>query len=528
MRSPTARGSCIEGRLSKAQSLALTGACRPAEVARALSGSPAPPVITPIALETSLSIWLPDALDATLRGRSSKASNMPSSHSKESNVAQPDLVVIRIPEEDLIVYGQMHSTEREITVEGIAEGLDQHSARFLNFKELSGFSNRGGPFWLERILVPSSTVSVDPRLPSTIVLKAYTLYSGAFDPRCTPIASAEIALTDLPSLAFNATKQEGMNEPPLFASGSEILCETDDYVLELSGSFEDDFNLTAQHLSVRFHESRAHTFALKLLDQAACLLQLLTASTLETNHVRYGTDDGFAKHWRFSGPEARIGSPANWLERPGRIVLLLRSLMPKWLASTAGAHGLHRVQVFLGTPFRSTMEGRFLAYCQSFEDLNSIRVPRRRLIPDDEFKALVLDALEPVVEKLPGSDLRRRIRRSVADANRVGLEDRLRGALVQPPFWLSRVQEHFPDVLKAIAKRRNDLSHGDPHGAVHSNADANTLNLQSSLMCLFSLTELLHLADDDATRIEQLVGSSEEASHVVWLAGQMKSGELGA
>ena len=159
-----------------------------------------------------------------------------------------------------------------------------------------------------------------------------------------------------------------------------------------------------------------------------------------------------------------------------------------------------------------------------FEDLNGRRRPMPRLLDAEVFRSEIVEALSPVVNGLGNRRIRRRLLDTIEDANRPTLEDRLTTAFATPPVWLTRVQDHMRYILGHITKRRNQLSHGDPLGAVLNQLDGEIINVEIDLIFLFCLTELLLLANISESEAVALARSSEQATLASWRAGKIVEG----
>lgn len=416
----------------------------------------------------------------------------------------------------ITIHGEVELTEDHCSIEGTVDGLTRKTVYNFQPEDLAGHSTLHRAVWLERVFLRNATMpSDDLKLPGTLRLIAHDMYSGDFDPRTIPIEAASVPLTDVPPLTILDHKEKRAS--PYF---EETLAEQDGVRVLLNGLFEDNFNLTQQWIAVHMEPAGSHAHARSVLERTIALLCLLTSSTLGTSLIKYQSDRAQAEHWRTGGLKHRPSSWSEWLYRPKAIVDELKRMLPGWLRATCDSNIVHQSQVLLGAPGRETLEGLFLTYCQCFEDLNGLRRPGVRLMPESDFEREVMDALAPHIKTLGNKKLRRSLLSALRDANHASLETRLEQAFTNSPKWMWQVLERIPRIARDIALRRNQLAHGDPAGAVRRAEDALVVSIQTDVMALYCLAELFFLALDDEDAALQVAHKDPRVPHLLYRVGR--------
>jgi hypothetical protein len=437
----------------------------------------------------------------------------------ESDTTRPKRDWVRLSSQDLgiTIHGEVEMTEDHCAIEGTVDSWTEKTAYNFQPADLTGYSTLHSAVWFERVILRKVTIPGDPKLPRTLKLLAHDMYSGDFDPRVTPIEEGGILLTDLQPLTIHDPKKK--RDSHYF---EEMLAEEDGVRVLLTGQFEDNFNLTQQWITVRMNPTGSHSHARSALERTIALLCLLTGSTLSTSLVTFRSDRAQAEHWRGGWLKHRPASWSEWLYRPKAIVDELKRMLPGWLRETSRPNIAHQFQVLLGAPGRETLEGLFLTYCQCFEDLNGLRRPRVRLMPESEFERDVIDVLAPHIKALGNRRLRRPLLSALRDANRASLETRLDQAFTNSPPWMWQVLERIPRIGRDIAQRRNLLAHGDPDGAVRSGEDALVVSIQTDVMALYCLSELFVLALGDEDAALQAANKHPRVSHLFYRVARYK------
>ncbi len=418
----------------------------------------------------------------------------------------------------ITIHGEIEITEDHCAIEGTINGCTTNTAYNFNPLDLAGHSTLHRAVWFERVYLCNVTLdSGDANLPRAIRLFAYDMYSGAFDPRVTPIESASLPLTDMLPLAIHDPKEAF--DSKYF---EETLAEDDGASVVLSGLFEDNFNLTQQWIGVRLGTPGSHAYARGVLERTIALLCFLTRSTLQTSLIKFQSGRLDAEHWRSGGLRHRTTSWNEWLYRPGSILEELKRMLPGWLRATAPPNIAHQTQVLLGAPGRETLEGLFLTYCQCFEDLNGLRRPSLRFMSEDAFERDVIDVLKPHIKPLGTKPLRKQLISALRDANHARLETRIEQAFSKSPPWMWQIFESMPQIARDIALRRNQLAHGDPAGAVRSADAASVVGIQTDVMALYCVTELFLLALHDEDAALAAAAKDPRVSHLLYRVARYK------
>jgi hypothetical protein len=205
------------------------------------------------------------------------------------------------------------------------------------------------------------------------------------------------------------------------------------------------------------------------------------------------------------------------MDRPEHCVKLLQKLLPSWLKIDDDELLLARM--FLGAAHENVyIENRFLSYCQVFEHLNTRRMPSPRM-DEERYAAIVLEPLGSAIAKLEvNGKTKKRIRRALSDANRPSLEERLAHAFSIRPNWLLQLDGDAEKIRASVCKRRNELSHGSPSGAVRDQQSATDTQIDRHFVFLYCLSELFQRCGIDEKEIDDLVMRSEDVSTLLWLA----------
>jgi hypothetical protein len=436
---------------------------------------------------------------------------------REPEATRPKRHWVRLtsPKLGVTIHGEIEVTEDECVIEGTVDSWTQKTGYNFQPEDLAGHSTLHRAVWFEHVYLRNATMPRDDKVPSTLRLLAHDMYSGDFDPRTTPIEKARIPLTDLQPLTIRDSERS--RESSYF---EEALAEQDGVRVLLTGMFEDNFSLTQQWIAVHMDPAGSHAQARGYLERTVALLCFLTSSTLNTSLIKFHSGSSQAEHWRIGGLKHRPSSWSEWLYRPKAIVDELKRMLPGWLRATNESNIVHQSQVLLGAPGRETLEGLFLTYCQCFEDLNDLRRPNVRLMPEDAFEREVIDVLSPHINKLGNRKLRRRLVDSLRDANRATLETRLKQPFTKSPPWMQQVQERIPDVARDIALRRNQLAHGDSAGAVRRAEEALVVSIQTDVMALYCLAELFFLALRDEDAALEAADKHPRVHHLLYRVGR--------
>ena len=149
---------------------------------------------------------------------------------------------------------------------------------------------------------------------------------------------------------------------------------------------------------------------------------------------------------------------------------------------------------------------------------------------DGRYAVEVLESLEPAIAALNVNEkTKKSIRRSLSEANRLSLEERLARALSNKPNWLLQLGEGAVKIRASVCKRRNELSHGSPSGAVRDRQSAMDAQIDGHFIYLYCLSELFQRCGIDEKEIGDLTSKSEDVSTLLWLArklGRSPSGRL--
>lgn len=439
--------------------------------------------------------------------------------------ASREMAKFLCPELGISCYGVLVRTKFGAKFKGIADGLNVENQRaFTRLGELRGSASQSGPVWVSQLIFRNAEIIVDGTRPSSVEIDAGVVISGEFDPRERLVNSVSASLplshwliedrfvrstVEHESNAI-VSKAPIRNEPIVLAiaDGAEVRLE---YPSTIGRNVS-----YRERLLVHFSEPVSSDRADAILDATLLLISVITQVECRPASRDYVAETGgrverATRRTRESNSQLRQFS--DWLAWPGRIANLLGRMLPSWICSVREQQVCTMVKQFVSTiDEKGFVENTFLSYCQSFEGLNRHRTGDDRASAEID-ERLTESLLEKAKELGMNSKLRRRLQKAIRDASSRTLEDRLARVFDPQPQCVVDKLVSRPNLFAEVAARRNQLSHGSAEGIVQDAEDFARLKVESVVVRVLCLAEVLKLGGLPDEDVKQLLGVDSRMKH---------------
>jgi hypothetical protein len=427
-----------------------------------------------------------------------------------------DYVRIPIKNSRVTLLGDIKKRKDGQTVfTGVADGLSPENGHILyRHHEISGYANKGGHIWLKDLIFKQITTYGDSTLGAVKVF-ARTMYAGDFDPRTEPIHAATMDLPTSIWLSDRRIKEQRVDHStksmvivaPIRVDPIEL--HSDEHAsikINHLSSFAEHIDYR-ETVSVDFKQAGTSEEADLRLDALCLLVSVLTQARCWPVKRIYWKDENYDQRAeRYSWVDKQAPTELfNWLALPGRIITVLRQMLPVWITAMRHPHTGMLIRKFVNAANnKGYVEADFLAICQCFEGLSVNRIGHQSEVPGCDSKTL--SRINDTAKDLGlNTVIRRRVRKAFEDATRLTLEERLKKALVATPFCIQEIMRRRPNIYTEIARRRNQLSHGSTEGVVQSQTDFERLLTETAVIRALSLAEILRLGGLPEQKVAEMV-----------------------
>jgi hypothetical protein len=274
------------------------------------------------------------------------------------------------------------------------------------------------------------------------------------------------------------------------------------------GSFGEQIDYR-ETISVEFKNEGTSEDADLLLDALCLLVSVITQARCWPPKRNYYKHDGdFQEARRHSWIDKQNPTTFyDWLELPGKIIDLIRQILPGWICAVRNPRAGMLIRHFVTAANNNGYaETAFLAFCQCFEGLNTQRIGDYAATPACD--AQIMSQINDAAKNLGlNSAFRRRVRKAFEDAMKLTLEERLKNTLPNTPFCIQEVMRSRPNIYAEIARRRNQLSHGSTNGIIRTQADFEQLLTETAVLRALCLAEVLLLAGMQADQVAEMIRS---------------------